>query len=153
MEALFERALRVDAGTEVAGDVNRYLCVRVCGFTEQFLIATGRAACERTSGGVGRSFALSWLDRSFNPSAANIETFLRRFSPGWADDLRVFLSDEERSSRLNALVGIRNDIAHGKNQGVSPTQVWDYFALVLEVSEWIADRLDPIPGQHPASLP
>lgn len=153
LDVLFERAFAVDAGSEIAGDVNRYLCVRVCGFAEQALLATGRAACERMSGGIGRSFSLSWLERSFNPSSDNVSKFVRRFSPTWAEEFVLYLSDEERSSRLNALVGIRNDIAHGKNQGVSPVQARDYYALVIDITEWIADRLDPKPGMQPASVP
>jgi hypothetical protein len=54
-------------------------------------------------------------------------------------------TEDERRSRINALLGIRNDIAHGKNQGVSRTQAWQYFELVNNVLEWILTRLDPIP--------
>ncbi len=133
--------------------MNRYLCVRVSGFLEQTLLSLGRSACEQMSGGIGLDFALSWLERAPNPSSREIVRFVGRFSHRWATELEKILSTDQRSDRLNALVGIRNDIAHGKNQGVSAVQAFGYYELVVELVDWIADRLEPKPSLGPASSP
>ncbi len=68
---------------------------------------------------------------------------LGRFSRAWEEDLRQYLADEDRYARLNALVGIRNDIAHGKNQGVSTSQALSYYELANDIVRWFSDRLEP----------
>lgn len=153
LDKLFERAFDLDAGAEVAGDVNRYLCIRVAGFLEQSLLATGRCIAESMAFSLGQSWALSWLERGPNPSRREVERFVRRFSTAWGDEIVLYLDEDQRGQRLNALVGIRNDIAHGKNQGVSAAQAYSYYEVVVEVVDWILDRFEPKAGTAPASPP
>ena len=100
------------------------------------------------AGGIALSFAQSWLERSTNPRAQEVIRLIGRFSTVWAEELKLFLSEDERYSRINALLGIRNDIAHGRNQGVSRGQAWDYYQLVCDILEWVLDRLDPVSGKE-----
>jgi hypothetical protein len=153
IDDLFLRAWDIDAESELAGDINRYLCVRICGLLEQMMLTTGRSAVEGHSWGIGQNFALSWLERSKNPSADTLEAFIGRFSSAWRDDLVALLKEEERRSRINSLVGIRNDVAHGKNQGVSTGQAFDYYVLVVEIVDHFLDRLEPVPGALSSPLP
>lgn len=153
LDSLFERAFDLDPSAETAGDINRYVCIRVSGFLEQVLLSLGRSVAERMSGGISRDFGLSWLNRAPNPSSAEVIRFVQRFSNAWGAELRALLADDERGERLNALVGIRNDIAHGKNQGLSAVQAFGYYEVVTEVAEWLADRLEPKAGMQPASKP
>lgn len=146
LDALFVRVESFDPGDEIIGDLNRYLCVRVCGYLEQSIVSLSRAACERTSGSLGQAFALSWLERAPNPSRGEVIRIVQRFSPDWAQELQEMLKVDNKGDRLNALVGIRNDVAHGKNQGVSAKQARDYYELATEVIGWLADRLDPRVG-------
>jgi hypothetical protein len=151
LEDLFLRCEELDEALEVVGDLNRYLCVRVSGFFEQAIMSCGRAVCEKMSGGPAKAFALSWLDRSSNPRAEELIRMIARFSPAWAEELRIFLSSDERAARINTLLGIRNDIAHGKNQGVSRSQAWDYYELTSEIVDWLLDKCDPLPKPVQAS--
>jgi len=153
LEGLFERADALDQGSAVAGDLNRYLCVRVAGYLEQSLISIGRSSIERLSGGVAEAFALSWLERSPNPSASEVARFVGRFSNRWREEFEEFMQADGRGQRLNALIGIRNDVAHGKNQGVSARQVRDYLDVGQDVVDWLLDRLEPKAGMAPASAP
>lgn len=147
LDDLFDRVATVDPEGEIAGDLNRYLCIRVSGFVEQSLLSLGRAAVERLSGNIATAFSLSWLERAPNPTAREIERLVGRFNPLWQAELGDYLAEEERRSRLNALVGIRNDVSHGKNQGVSRRQAQEYFALAIDVVTWIADHLEPPIGK------
>lgn len=146
LDSLLDRASKVDSATELAGDMNRFVTVRVCGFLEQSLLALGRSAAERYASTISQTFAASHLARSFNPSSESVVKFVKRFSTKWGSELTALLEADERGQRLNSLVGLRNDIAHGKNQGVSLNQARGYLVVVDEVVEWIACRLEPRPG-------
>lgn len=147
---LFDRVEPVKPEDQLKGDLNRYIAVRVSGYLEQAVVALARSACSTGAFGETQRFSLSWLDRAPNPSSRELVRLANRFSVVWAEDLERFLGEEERGSRLNALIGIRNDIAHGKNQGVSLQQARDYFGLARDVVAWLAERLEPLPGAVPA---
>jgi hypothetical protein len=92
---------------------------------------------------------MSWLDRTPNLSSDALLYLVGRFNRSAADDLGEFLAIEERGSSLNALIGIRNDVAHGRNQGLSRMQAWQYLEVVELVIEWFLDKFDPISGDEP----
>ena len=143
LDALFLRCEAVPDEEELTGDLNRYLCVRVSGFLEQSLVAASRSLCTARSGREGLQFALSWLERAPNPRADEILRLVKRFDKDWANELETVLAEDERGTRINSLLGIRNDIAHGKNQGVSRRQAWEYFQLVGEIVQWLLERFEP----------
>jgi hypothetical protein len=91
------------------------------------------------------AFSLSWLDKPGNPRAKNLLRLTGRFSSRWRGELDDLLKADERGVRVNSLVGIRNDIAHGKNQGVSRAQAFEYYELVDEVIDFFLERFDPTP--------
>jgi hypothetical protein len=146
IEELYVRAdPRGFSESEVAADLGRYLCVRVSGFLEQATAVILREFCKKNSWGELQQFAHSWLDQMPNMSSVALIKLVRRFSNAWGDELEAYLSTEERKSGLNSLVGIRNDVAHGKNQGVSREQAWSYYTLVVEIIDWLLDRFDANP--------
>lgn len=111
---LDELYLRADprsiSNPEVAGDLARYLCVRVSGYLEQSTGVILRGYCEKNSWGDAQQFAMSWLDRTPNLSSQTLLQLVGRFNKTSADELSQFLTIDERGSSLNALIGIRNDI-------------------------------------------
>ena len=129
---------------EIAGDLARYLCVRVSGYLEQATAIVLRSYCEKNSWGDVQRFAMSWLDRAPNLSSEALLSLVGKFNKSASGELREFLAVEERGSSLNALIGIRNDIAHGRNQGLSRTQAWQYFEVAELVIEWLLYKFDPI---------
>lgn len=148
LEDLYLRCDQLDSGSEISGDMNRYMCVRVSGFLEQSLLAAARSLCEARSSREALRFSLSWLERAPNPRSDEIVKLVNRFDSAWSQQLRDLLSEDERQTRVNSLLGIRNDIAHGKNQGVSKTQVWEYYQLAVELVDWVLDRFEPLPGKQ-----
>jgi len=135
---------------EVAGDLARYLCIRVSGYLEQATAIILRSYCTKNSWGDVQQFAMSWLDRTPNLSSDSLLRLVERFNKAAAGELTELLKIEERGSSINALIGIRNDIAHGRNQGLSRMQAWRYFEVVELVIEWLIGRFDPIVGEDPA---
>ena len=133
---------------EVAADLARYLCVRASGYLEQATAVILRSHCAKNSWGSVHQFAASWLDRMPNLSSDALVKLVRRFENNMADELEQFLAVEARGSEPNALIGLRNDIAHGRQQGMSREQAWSYLTLVENVVEWLLDKFDPISVPH-----
>ncbi|MFC4116498.1 HEPN domain-containing protein [Nonomuraea zeae] len=144
LEDLYVRAdPRLFSDQEVAADIGRYLCVRVSGFLEQATSVIFREYCEKNSWGEVQAFALSWLDRMPNLSHDALVKLVSRFSREASVELKEFLDKEERRSRINALIGLRNDIAHGKQQGMSRGQAWEYYEVAEQVIDWLLDKFHP----------
>jgi hypothetical protein len=146
-EDLAELYTRADprdfADQEIAADLGRYLCVRVSGFLEQATSIILRDYCEKNSWGDVQEFALSWLDRMPNLSHDALVKLVSRFSKDAARDLEEFMAKEERKSRINSLIGLRNGIAHGKIQGMTRNQAWEYYEVVDAVVDWLHGRFHP----------
>jgi len=147
-DALDDLYIRADprqvTDPEIAGDLARYLCVRVSGYLEQATAIILRGHCSKYSYGNVQQFAMSWLDRAPNLSIDALVKLVRRFNNQIANELEEYLTEEERGSSLNSLIGLRNDIAHGRQQGMSREQAWQYFGVVESVVEWLLERFDPI---------
>jgi RiboL-PSP-HEPN len=133
------------ADPEIGGDLARYLCVRVSGYLEQATAVILRSHCTKQSWGNVQQFAVSWLDRTPNLNSDALVKMVRRFNNQIAEELEGFLAVEERGSGLNSLIGLRNDIAHGRQQGMSREQAWEYFTLAESVIDWLLEKFDPLP--------
>lgn len=146
LDALIERCESATPGTEVQSDLFQYAHVRLCGFLEQSLLWVGRAQVHRQTVAEAQTFALSHLDRhGRNPTDDAILAFVNRFSPGWALDLTEWFEIDGRGNTIDALVGIRNGIAHGTSLGVSSRSFASYYVVVDELVEWLVERFDPLP--------
>jgi hypothetical protein len=143
LEGLYLRAdPRIVDDPELASDLGQYLCLRVAGFLEQATAVILRDFCSKNSWGPVQEFAHSWLDRMPNLSADALTKLIKRFNSSWAAEFEEFLKFEERKSSLNALVGIRNGVAHGRQQGLSRERAWEYFDVAERVVEWLLDKFE-----------
>jgi len=144
LDELFKRAEKLDEADELTGDIYRYICIRVSGFLEQSLAHCARSLCSQSSWGPTQRFALSWMNRTPNPRAEEILKFVQRFDDAWEAELRLVLDEDEHAQSINALLGIRNDIAHGKNQGVSRGRTLDYYAIADKVVDFLLEKFEPL---------
>ncbi len=144
LDSLITRAESQD-DLELRADLAKYACLRLAGFLEQALLSCGRSVVAAESRGRAASFADSHLDKSFNPRRDAITAFVGRFDTGWQEQVELFLGESERGQTINALVGIRNQIAHGANQGISIERVKEYRSVVTLLLDCIVDLFDPLP--------
>lgn len=123
----------------------RLLVVRSCGHLEQVVKECSKAYVAQRSGGPVQSFALSWMERSRNPSRENLVALLERFDPVWATDFVSFLvADDELLHRdLAWAVDTRNRIAHGENQGASVDKALATCASLQNIADWWISKVDP----------
>ncbi|MBM0275617.1 HEPN domain-containing protein [Micromonospora tarensis] len=138
---------RRDVTDEIRAWLARLLVVRSCGYLEQTVVETLRAYVREKSYGMVRAFAHSYLERSKNPSLANMDDQLGRLDAGLQADFREFLeADDQRLAReLSFLVDRRHKIAHGLNEGITPVRALRLAASSKEVADWLILRLNPFP--------
>jgi len=144
---LDELIQRAESATDldVRADLAKYSCMRVTGFLEQALTTLGVDLVRRLSSGVPQSFALSHLDKSFNPTTEPVLKYVGRFDPAWRQELEGLLAADERGQQLNALVGTRNQIAHGRNQGIDIQRVKEHRRTVDAIVDHLLEKFAPAP--------
>lgn len=143
LDELFARAEEATE-LELRADLAKYACLRLTGFLEQSVMSLGIELVRQSSGSSTQAFALSHLEKSFNPNADALLKFVARFNKTWRDELSDILNIDEKSQDLNALVGSRNQIAHGKNQGISIQRVREYRDTVDGVIDHLLNKFVPV---------
>ena len=125
--------------------LTRFLIIRACGYLEQVVHATVIGHIQQGSYGTARSFALSWLERSRNPSRDNLVTTLGRLDAELSREFEELLerNDKEFHQNLYLLVGRRHQIAHGENEGLSSQKAISLTKFAKELADWFILRLNP----------
>lgn len=131
---------------EIRGWLARLLVVRSCGYLEQVANEVFRSYIDAKSGGMVRSFARSWLERSNNPTPKNLLEAVGRFDALLQQDLYELLEvDDQRLHReISFLVDRRNKIAHGLNEGITPSRALLLSEAAKEVADWFILRMNPL---------
>ena len=131
---------------ESRGWLARFLVIRASGYLEQVIVECFRGHVNEKSGGLVRSFANSWLERSRNPSPSNLLEMVGRFDSSFRDELEQLMAeDDDRLKReLSFLVSARNSIAHGMNEGVNPTRALALAGVAIELGDWFILRFNPL---------
>ncbi|MFI9485359.1 HEPN domain-containing protein [Promicromonospora sp. NPDC052451] len=126
----------------------RFLVVRSCGYLEQVMHRCAMGHLQELSYGTARSYSLSWLSRSINPSVENIRTTLGRFDAGFVEEFELMLSEGngELGNDLGALITKRHAIAHGQSDGLGDRRALDLYEMAKKLADWMIRRLSPDPG-------
>lgn len=130
---------------EALGWLSRLLVVRSCGYLEQTVNACARGYVQAKSGGLVRSFSLTWLARTRNPSYDALMELAGRFDLVLRDDLERALEADDRRLRqdLHALVDRRNRIAHGENEGIGRDRALSLSGSSEALADWWILALNP----------
>jgi hypothetical protein len=130
---------------EPLGWLARLLVVRSSGYLEQAVAACARGYVDGKSGGPVRTFSLTWLERTRNPSPTNLVELAGRFDRGLQDDLEALLDENDQRLRgeLGALVHLRNRIAHGENEGVGRNRALTLSVASEELADWWIVSFNP----------
>jgi hypothetical protein len=92
---------------------------------------------------------MSWLDRSRNPSVDNLVRMVGRLDAGMQQELdQLLMADDGRlASQIASLVGRRNQIVHGENEGMGSQAALELTRSAKIVADWFIRRLDPNYGR------
>lgn len=133
------------ADSDTLQHLTRLLVVRSCGFLEQTSFEVARGYVESRSGGLSRSFALSWLERTKNPSELNLMELVGRFDESIKFNFDAFLhaNDDYLSRELHFLIDRRNKIAHGLNENLNREKALTLKDVSVTIADWFITHLDP----------
>lgn len=139
-------AVEAKMDPEVLSWLSRLLVVRTSGCLEQSVHEITRGLVAGKSGGIIRTFAHSWLERSRNPSPEALLATLGRFDTSFEDEFADFIDrDDQRLRRdIAFLVSRRNAIAHGFNEGVRLEHALSLVPATKEIVDWFVLRLNPL---------
>ncbi|WP_152552332.1 HEPN domain-containing protein [Actinokineospora spheciospongiae] len=129
--------------------LTRFLVVRICGYLEQVVHETLREFIEAKSGGLARTFALSWIEKSRNPSPDNMVGLVGRLDATLGESLQALLDADDKDvlRELSLLLDRRHKIAHGLNEGMNTRKALALKEVVEKVAEWFFSNLDPTIGR------
>lgn len=145
LAALVDHPPRSADDPEIQTWLCRILVVRSCGYLEQVTVEVCRSYIGQRSGGLVRTFAQSWLERSRNPSPINLEDLVGRFDANICDEFKTLLdADDGRLRReISFLVDRRNKIAHGISEGVNRSKALQLKDIACELADWFILRFNP----------
>lgn len=125
--------------------LTRFLVVRACGYLEQVVHETVTGFVQDRSGGEIRAFAMSWFNKSRNPSPDNLVEMVGRFDERWKHEFESLLDSNDGGVRqeLNLLVSRRNQIAHGLNEGLNTRKAIEMVDLSKQIADWFILRFNP----------
>lgn len=73
------------------------------------------------------------LDSSCNPNTGNMSNMLQSISAEWKAQFDIRVKDSGKKDKINSLVQLRNDFAHGDNIRVSIDTVITYFNAAKDI--------------------
>jgi hypothetical protein len=125
--------------------LTRFLVIRTCGYLEQVVQESVRSHLQSMAGGTVKSFALSWMGKSRNPSPENLLDIVGRFDESWRAELQDMLDADDKSlnRELSMLVHRRHQIAHGLNEGLNPRKALDLVTVAKTLADWFIRRFNP----------
>lgn len=143
LEALMKKATASTQDVELLSHWARYFCVRTAGIIENGIAEIYSEFAKRTSARQVGSYAASRLKTIQNPNAEKITIVARSFDAHWASALEKYLEEDGRKDAIDSVMNNRNQIAHGKDVGITIPRISEYLEKSEEVLEFIESQVRP----------
>lgn len=152
LAAAFKRAEDLRSLTdpaELEAQYARYLCVLVSGFVERSVAEIIMNYAEGKTAQPLLLFVESALKRLANVDKERLLAVIGDLDSSWRVEIDAYVTDE-RQAALNSVVGLRNNIAHGGDAGISLAQIERYWVAVQEVVDKVASVVLTTPPRSTA---
>jgi hypothetical protein len=143
LDATFRRIDEAGLESEVQSDFARYLCVLVSGYLEKAVYELVLEHARKNGTLSLQRFVDHRTKRFTNASSGKIKDLLGEFNPEWGEQIETYIDGEIRDG-INAVVDLRNNIAHGGSVGVTYRTISDYYTRVKKAVGYIADLCVPL---------
>jgi RiboL-PSP-HEPN len=143
LKALMKKATASTKDVELLSHWARYFCVRTAGIIENGIAEIYSEFAKRTSVRQVGSYAASRLKKIQNPNAEKITIVARSFDARWASALEKYLEENGRKDAIDSVMNNRNQIAHGKDVGITIPRISEYLEKSVEVLEFIESQVRP----------
>lgn len=136
LDRVFE-SFRIIDDDEIKSHYARYLCILTSGYLEESIkIIIKNYVMKRASPTISNHINSS-ISNLTNLKTERIGKYLNTFNSEWKEKFEKELTHEEKTA-IDSIVENRNQIAHGKNVGVSYIGVKEWYKNVKRVVEKIA---------------
>ncbi|MBI4319344.1 MAG: hypothetical protein HY675_12710 [Chloroflexi bacterium] len=142
LNSLFKRVGELDADPELQAHWARYLCILVSGYLETAVREVYGGYAERTSSLRVARFVLQRLDGVQNANMERILQTAGAFDEQWRDQLKD-ITEGDLKDAVDSIVNNRNQIAHGRDTGISYSVVHDYYQRVTKVVRLLQEQCGP----------
>lgn len=115
----------------------RYLCVMVAGLVENGLKEIISEYINNKTHKPIANYATSYLTKFQNPKAEKVMELVGLFKSEWRKELEIFLSNDGRKDAIDSIMNNRNQIAHGKDVGITVVNVKTYLNKIISTLEFI----------------
>jgi hypothetical protein len=136
LDNLFKQISVFSGNIELQSQWARYLCVLVSGFLETAICAIYGEFARKTASPYVANYVKCELDSFQNPRMGRILELTRAFNPLWADELET-ATEGELKDAVNSVVANRNQIAHGRDVGITYISIKNYYEDVVKVVDLI----------------
>lgn len=140
IDAAFKRAkLLANADVELQSDFAKYLCVLVSGYFETCVSEITTEHCRARSQVTVSNFTGRELARPQNLKSERLLQLIGSFSQEWRRETEAYI-DGERKDALNAVIDLRNKIAHGESVTLTFSRIKDYDDAIEEIVQFLLGR-------------
>ncbi|GAA4327732.1 hypothetical protein GCM10023115_41690 [Pontixanthobacter gangjinensis] len=133
LDNLFDLVQNVE-DEEQQAILSKFLCIRASGFVESSI---RNLIAEFTDGSAPKQIQ-SYVGKETkyitNLRYDRLSKLLGTFDSSWKEELEEKISEEQKSA-LNTIVSNRNNIAHGENDAISYSLMFNYYSRIKEVVE------------------
>lgn len=140
LDAAFQRARSLSsADFEIQADFARYLCILVSGYVETSVSELAIEYCRQRAQTNVSNYATRELSRVQNLKFERLLQVVGAFSPEWRTELEAYVESRQKDA-LNAVIDLRNKIAHGETVMVTYSRIRDYDAAIEEIVEFLISK-------------
>lgn len=141
LDNLFGQISVFSGNPELQSQWARYLCVLVSGFLETSICAIYGEFARRTASPYVANFVKCELGSFQNPKMGKILDLTRAFNPQWANQLEA-ATEGQLKDAVDSVVANRNQIAHGRDVGITYARIKGYYEDVIQVVNLIEGMCD-----------
>jgi len=144
LDNLFECGSKFSDDIEMLSHWAKYLCIMVSGFIETAVRATYTAYARKKAAPYVANYACAKLGKLSNPKMQDICELTRSFNETWGNRLEK-ATDGDIKDAVDSIVANRNQIAHGRDVGMSFARVKKYYGSVVKMVEIVEATLSEEP--------
>ena len=127
------------AGERIQSHWARYLCVLVSGFLETSIHAIYSQYAKAKAAPNVANYVQRRLRRFQNPKMGAILELTGAFSSHWESALKNWAEGDLKDA-VDSIVANRNNIAHGRDVGITYTRIKDYYERAVKVIEFMDNQ-------------
>lgn len=138
LRSILDRVREASNGDmDLQGHWARYVCILVSGFVENSIKEVFSDYVKACANDAVARYAMSQLNKLQNPKTDKVLEVTGAFKSEWKAALDGFVSEDGRKEAIDSIMNNRNQIAHGRNVGITLAQVDKYLGKIVSVVQFI----------------